>query len=167
MRFRKAVPSDLEEIVAVFGRAVKTMEENHIFQWDEQYPDRGILQEDILAKQMYVGEQEKRICSVFVLNRECDPEYETGRWKRDTKDYLVLHRLCVDPLCQNQGLGKVTVEYAEKEAEKMGCREIRLDVFSCNPFALRLYQKSGYIKTGEVYFRKGLFYLMEKELLAD
>ncbi|MDP4147194.1 MAG: GNAT family N-acetyltransferase, partial [Bacillota bacterium] len=41
-----------------------------------------------------------------------------------------------------------------------------LDVFSLNPFALKMYYKQGYIKVGEVNWRKGKFYLMEKKLVS-
>jgi predicted GNAT family acetyltransferase len=39
-----------------------------------------------------------------------------------------------------------------------------LDAFSLNPFALRLYEKIGYVRVGEANWRKGLFYLYEKKI---
>lgn len=48
-----------------------------------------------------------------------------------------------------------------------GIQAVRLDAFSLNPYALRLYERLGYRKTGEVTFRKGVFYLYEKELSPD
>lgn len=53
---------------------------------------------------------------------------------------------------------------ADLAAEQFKINAIRLDVFSQNPFALKLYEKCGYAKTGTVNWRKGIFYLMEKYL---
>ena len=46
-----------------------------------------------------------------------------------------------------------------------GKRAIRLDAFSKNPFALKMYIALGYTVVGEARWRKGLFYLMEKVLI--
>lgn len=165
MQFRKAVPSDLENIVAVFRSAVKTMEDSHIFQWDQLYPNREDFQEDIAGNHMYVGEEDGELCAVFVLNREVDEQYVKGSWEYVGEDYVVLHRLCVNPVFQNRGIGTATVKYLEKLAEREGCKAVRLDVFSGNPYALKMYHALGYHIVGEVRFRKGRFYLMEKLLV--
>lgn len=48
--------------------------------------------------------------------------------------------------------------------QKEGIRSIRLDVFSQNPYALKMYEALGYQKVGGASWRKGLFYLLEKKL---
>lgn len=40
----------------------------------------------------------------------------------------------------------------------------RLDAFTENPFALKLYDNLGYSRVGYADWRKGRFYLMEKYL---
>ncbi|MOA35168.1 hypothetical protein D3C78_1565980 [compost metagenome] len=52
----------------------------------------------------------------------------------------------------------------EDLVKQMGLETIRLDAFSQNPYALRMYEKLHYRTVGEVQWRKGLFYLMEKKL---
>jgi ribosomal protein S18 acetylase RimI-like enzyme len=49
----------------------------------------------------------------------------------------------------------------------MGIDTIRLDVFTLNPYALKMYEKSGYIKVGFAHWRKGEFYLMEKKVYVE
>jgi ribosomal protein S18 acetylase RimI-like enzyme len=56
------------------------------------------------------------------------------------------------------------MKYAEDTLRSEGIEAVRLDAFSQNPAALRLYEKRGYEKVGEVTFRKGRFYLFEKKL---
>lgn len=75
-----------------------------------------------------------------------------------------MHRLCVNPVFQNQGIARRTMEHIEQEAAAKGIQAIRLDVFSQNPHALKLYRNRGFEEVGTTQWRKGLFYLMEKYL---
>ena len=77
---------------------------------------------------------------------------------------MVLHRLCVHPDFQGQGVARQAMDYLENEVRARGIQTIRLDAFSQNPTALHLYESRGYQKAGEISYRKGLFYLYEKKL---
>ncbi len=164
MDFRKAVPSDLPDILRVFRTAIRDMDDRGIHQWDEIYPSKSILQEDIERKELYVGASDGRIAAAFTLNATHDREYETGRWQYAGLRYAVVHRLCVDPAYQGCGIGMKSMEIIENICRSEGIEAIRLDAFSQNPAALRLYKKLGYERAGEVTFRKGLFFLFEKRL---
>lgn len=161
---RKATPADLPEVVSLFKRAIRSMDDNGIYQWDDIYPDEKILKSDIAGDSLYLYMMDEQPVSVFVLNQICDPEYSEGNWKYPLSSYVVVHRLCVNPAFQNMGIGTRTMLQVEKLAKSMGIESIRLDAFSLNPFALRLYEKLGYAQTGVVTFRKGTFYLFEKKL---
>lgn len=75
-----------------------------------------------------------------------------------------MHRLCVDPKFQHQGIGGQTLQFVKEETKKMKKDAVRLDVFRFNPYAKRLYEKYGFQTTGLAEWRKGPFYLMEKYL---
>jgi ribosomal protein S18 acetylase RimI-like enzyme len=75
---------------------------------------------------------------------------------------MVLHRLCLNIKYQNKGFGTKIMLYIEDYLKNNGISSIRLDAFSKNPIALRLYNKLGYKKAGEANWRKGLFFLFEK-----
>ena len=118
----------------------------------------------ILSLGINIFRIDNQIASVFVLNQECDPEYSVGNWKNNDTSFAVVHRLCVNPDFQRTGIGTRTILAAEALLTNMGIKSVRLDAFSENPAALRLYEKLGYQNTGRVNFRKGLFYLFEKSL---
>ena len=164
IEYRIAVPEDLAELCALVQKAIETMIEHHIDQWDERYPDEDILREDIQKGQLYVGIVENQIAVMYVLNQECDEEYAAGQWKYADQPYYVIHRLCVNPAFQNCGVGRETMRHIEKEGLAAGVSVIRLDAFTENPFALRLYESLGYVGVGYVHWRKGKFRLMEKEI---
>lgn len=165
MNYKLATEEDLDEICLLVKAAIAEMERNEIPQWDEIYPSREDFLNDINAGSLFVGEVsdngEKRIAVIYALNKECDEEYKNGDWKYDG-DFRVVHRLCVHPDFQRRGIARDTLIHIEKQAADLGAKSIRLDVFSLNPFSLRLYEHAGYSKTGEANWRKGLFYLMEK-----
>lgn len=161
---RKAVIQDLDNVVEIFKSAIKVMDDNGINQWDSVYPDEEVLRKDILKGQMFLGNIDDRIASVFVLNQEYDEEYKNGNWKYKNGSFIVVHRLCVNPIFQNQGVGKCSMMLIEKMLKKENIESIRLDAFSLNPAALKLYEKSGYVRVGKANFRKGLFYLYEKKI---
>lgn len=164
IKFRQAEESDIEDVFKIFKTAIDKMIEEKIFQWDEIYPDKNILSEDIANKQLYIGYDDNQIVSVYVINDECDEQYRNGDWHYRNASYNVIHRLCVNPGVQNRGIGRKTMNHIEKEVKEKGIECIRLDAFTLNPAAVKLYENLGYSKTGFADWRKGRFYLMEKRL---
>ena len=61
-------------------------------------------------------------------------------------------------------VGKEVLSHIETQIKEMGYQSIRLDVFSENPFAQRLYRNNGYEHRGYADWRKGRFDLMEKKI---
>ena len=164
MEFRTATIDDLDALVALYGAATQDMLRQGIDQWDEYYPDREILTEDVESGDMTLGLLDGEPACAWVVNREYEPEYVSGAWEHTGGDFCVLHRLCVNPELQGRGLARQAMARMEKNALDKGFDSVRLDVFSQNLHAQRLYERLGYKRTGEVRFRKGIFYLMEKGL---
>lgn len=165
MEFSFAQKSDLNELVSLYRLAVSRMDEQGVYQWDEIYPSADILASDIERGEMELLRIEGGIAAAFTLNAQCDAEYALGAWRFPESRFAVVHRLCVHPAYQGQGVASRVMDYVESSLRKRGFDSVRLDAFSENPAALRLYEKRGYEKVGEVRFRKGLFYLYEKTLL--
>ena len=164
MNFSTAQAEDLAEILRLFRAATTRMDAHGVYQWDEIYPDEGILSEDIARGNMTIGNIDGRIAVAFMLDFCEDSDYETAAWRYCAQDIVVLHRLCVHPDFQGQGVARQAMDYLENEVRAQGIKTIRLDAFSQNPTALHLYESRGYQKAGEISYRKGLFYLYEKKL---
>ena len=162
MIYSKANTSQTKEVFSVFSAAIINMEKQKIHQWDEIYPDQAIIAEDITKNQMYIGMIDGKIAVCFVLSEECDEEYKNGKWQWPDSKFCVIHRLCVNPQFQNQGIATQTMEYIEELCKKAGYDSIRLDCFTENPYSLKLYDKAGYSVVGYADWRKGRFELREK-----
>lgn len=164
LSFRKGTRADLDSIFRLFTDAIAEMNRLNIPQWDELYPDREILSEDIEKTELYLGVAEGEIACVYVLNSECDEEYENGVWRYPDASFRVIHRLCVNPKFQNKGLGNFTMRHIEAQVLEEGFESVRLDAFTLNPYALKMYDRLGYVIVGTADWRKGRFFLMEKKL---
>ncbi|MHB8129912.1 MAG: GNAT family N-acetyltransferase [Mobilitalea sp.] len=162
--FRKAKKQDAKEVVSLYKAAVAHMIEINILQWDEIYPNEEVLSGDIDKGELYLLTKEKIITACVVINEEQEEAYLLAPWRYNTGRSAVIHRLCVHPSAQGTGIGKQMMKDSEELIQSNGYESIRLDTFSNNRFARHLYESLGYTYVGEVTFRKGLFYLMEKKI---
>lgn len=163
----KASQDDGDEIVTLIHRVVEHLNQIGIPQWDEVYPHASDVEEDIRNGHLYVARAEQRIVGIITLNRFCNPDYQNGNWQYRGPDFAVVHRLCVSPGMQGCGVGTQMMRMAEELLRKSGVKSVRLDAFSLNPYSLRLYEKLNYRVVGEAMWRKGLFYLMEKDIADE
>lgn len=164
IKIRKAVMEELEEIVDIYKSVIVKMNRDGIHQWDETYPNRDVLREDILKDDMLIGEVNGEIASILVVNKEYDTDYNKVNWISKSSDFIIIHRLCVNPVFQGLGIGKKVMNMIEEKAIKNHIQSIRLDTFELNTYALRMYKDLGYEKVGEANWRKGKFIILEKIL---
>lgn len=164
MIYSKADKTQIEEVFSVFSAAIQNMELQGIQQWDEIYPDKPTIADDIARKQMYISKINNQIAVCFVLSEEYDEEYKNGCWQYPDSRFCVIHRLCVNPKFQNKGIASKTMKYIENLCKSAGYDSIRLDCFTENPYSRRLYDKTGYSVVGYANWRKGRFELREKKI---
>lgn len=161
---RRACGEDKKAILTIIQDAVVDMESKGIHQWDDIYPDEELINNDLNGGNLYVYEDKESIKAIIVLNENQDREYESICWKCNSGKQLIVHRLCVDPRFQGQGIAQQLMIYTEEYGKGLQYESIRLDSFINNDRACKLYDKLGYTKVGIVSFRKGEFYCFEKRL---
>ncbi len=161
--YRLGTMQDLDAICTMIKDAIAEMERHDIYQWDETYPARCDFEEDIRNNNLFVASEEDALAAFYVISNECDEQYSNAKWQFGDP-YCVLHRFCVSPEMQNRGRGKKVLAHIESQIKNMGYQSVRLDTFTGNPFAQRLYRHSGYESRGYADWRKGRFDLMEKKL---
>jgi Acetyltransferases len=161
---RVANLNDKSVLMTLIHRVVADMQGKGIDQWDLFYPNAEVIQEDLESGTLYVDADKETIRGMIVLNEDQSREYATVDWNFRSNKALVIHRLCVDPRFQGNGIAGRLMGYAETFGCKQDYQVIRLDTFSRNPYALRLYDRLGYRRSGIVWFPKGKFYCFEKKL---
>ena len=164
MEIRKGKIEDVKGIIGIIKDAIIDMESEGIYQWDNIYPNEDVITGDIYKENLYVYIDENIIKGFITLNEFQDREYESIKWKYDTGRHLIIHRLCISPKYKGKGIATTFIKYAERLGKENKYESIRLDSFTQNNHACKLYEKNGYEKRGIVTFRKGEFLCFEKKL---
>lgn len=157
----KVILVELDSVMVLITDAIQDMEKVGVYQWDEVYPDRVVLAEDVTAELLYCVKSDGTIVGITALNDIQPSEYCGIHWV-DIGHALVIHRLCIKPSFQGKGLAKFLVQFAEEYAKEHGYSSIRLDAFTNNKKAIGLYDSSHYHRRGIVRFRKGDFYCLRE-----
>lgn len=166
MIVRKAKTNDLDDIMMVYKSCVKGMIDLGIDQWDESYPNKTIISDDIKEQNYYVGIDNNEIIAGIKIDNQQDPTYLTIEWEDKSNAFMVVHRLCSKTNVWNKGIGKKMMLFAEKLAIDNGKKSIRLDTYVNNPKAMEFYERLGYKKLGFINLKpnKDIYYCYEKLL---
>ncbi|GAA0850935.1 GNAT family N-acetyltransferase [Bifidobacterium pullorum subsp. gallinarum] len=164
IEIRTGRSEDIQEIMGLIARCVQVMQAGGSDQWDEFYPNRDVIGEDLRKGTLFVAEGEGRILGIVVLDETQDEQYQTINWKQAEGPHLMMHRLAVDPKAQGKGIARKLVAFSEEYGIRGGYSSLRLDTYSKNASALKLYQGLGYDLRGEVNFpgRVASFPVFEK-----
>ncbi|TGE15285.1 GNAT family N-acetyltransferase [Hymenobacter elongatus] len=166
MLIRLATTADLPAIMALVRQVVPLMQAAGNFQWEGDYPNEAVFQQDIERRQLWVAELAEAVVGVAALTQDQDPEYAQADWDA-TEMAVVTHRLAVAPAVQGRGVAAALLQQAETVAQEKGLKSLRVDTNSENTATQRLFPKLGYRFAGEITlaFRSGLrFFCYEKRL---
>jgi GNAT superfamily N-acetyltransferase len=153
MRVERAGLEEAAGVMELIRRCKEDMRSQGIFQWDEIYPNLGVIENDARVGSLFVIREGDECVAAVCLNDVEAPEYASVSWRYSRGPVLVVHRLCVDPGRQGRGLARMLMDFAERLAAERGCASIRLDTYTGNPRAMALYERRGYERAGQVYFR--------------
>jgi ribosomal protein S18 acetylase RimI-like enzyme len=154
--------TEFNHLMSALLSAIKNMEQEGINQWDQVYPSKETMIADINSNTLHGFYDLNTLCGFVALNNDQPQEYHTINWQCVDDNPLVVHRLCVDPKYQGQGIAKKLIKFTEEYAAENNYQSIRLDAFCDNPVSCAMYRKLGYVERGIVIFRKGRFYCFEK-----
>ncbi len=161
----QVISTEIDSVMLLIKDAIKRMESEGNYQWDSAYPNRQIISDDVASSALYSIRLSGNLAGIVALNEKQSPEYQGVYWTDSLGYPLIIHRLCIHPQFQRQGLAKRLMLFAEGYARENGYSSIRLDAFSQNRKALSLYDALFYQRRGLVSFRgKGDFCCFEKLL---
>ena len=151
IRFRRAVPADLPQILPIYENARAFMRRSgNPNQWRSHHPAVEILQEDIQKEQLYLCLVDEHIAAVFCYFRDIDPTYVQifgGEWL-NSNPYGVIHRIAVAR--QGQGIAQHCFRWALEQ-----CPDLRIDTHRDNAPMQRSLEKFGFTRCGIIYLANG------------
>ena len=148
---RLATVADLEKILLIYEKAKKYMaQEGNSTQWDEQYPSRAILLEDIAKQELVVIEIANEIHGVFAYIIGEDETYQemtNGEWLNDLP-YGTIHRIASSFIYP--GVLALAKEYALQQNNNL-----KIDTHPANKTMQAAILKQQFIYCGEIKAQDG------------
>ena len=135
-------------------------------QWGDHYPTSDIITGDLETQTLYRAQNDRNQLQGFiVINPHQPPQWDGLIWKTP-EPVMAVHRLCVHPHWQREGIAGLLMDFSEALVLGQGYASMRLDAYSGNPAALGFYEKRGYRRVGRVQFpqRSRHGYAFEKRL---
>ncbi len=116
------------------------------------YPTKETALEGIEEGTLYIAKLDEEIAGTIILNSKQPGGYETLEWSVDEQgeEVMVIHTLAVHPKFLRYGIARRLLEFADQLARTKAARTIRLDVYTNNLPAIKLYESCGYAFVGEV-----------------
>lgn len=170
MELKLAEPHEIDTIMDMYKRAIQRMLANGIDQWDETYPSREGMVIDLDDKEFYwFLDDECRPVGGVILNEYQEEAWDPDAWTCADDRPLCVHRLVIDPKFQGQGCAVRLMVAIDQHTRDNGYKSIRLDTYTGNPIAFRLYPRCGYAQRGEFSseFRPLPYALFEKVLETE
>ncbi|SDX31289.1 GNAT family N-acetyltransferase [Tepidimicrobium xylanilyticum] len=155
MEFRKAIESDIDNIMNIIKQAQDYFKEQGIDQWQNNYPNPEVVREDIDRGYGYVLLKKGEIVGTVAVSFDGEKTYEKiydGQWISNF-DYAVIHRLAIDSNYKGQGLASIIVKNIEKMCLRENIKSIRIDTHEDNESMQRLIQKNGFKYCGIIHLR--------------
>lgn len=152
--FRLATLTDLPAIWDILQQAIARRKADGSNQWQDGYPNPEVVQNDIEKEVGFVLTLENEIAGYFVVLINDEPEYAKiiGKWLTND-DFVVFHRVAISEDNLGKGLAKSIFQFIEDYALKNDIFSVKADTNFDNHAMLSLFEKSGYVYCGEVYFR--------------
>ena len=148
-RFRLASNEEINYINSMFDTVKTKGKIDGTSDWDEDYPTREIIEDDINNKDLYVLEdQDKIVASISLVEEEPEDIKDLG-WERVRSCFLV--RLCVAPEYQGKGIGEQMMKSISIIAKEKGYKATHHLAAVANKAANRLSKRMGYQDLGLIH----------------
>ncbi|HEY8422547.1 MAG TPA: GNAT family N-acetyltransferase [Thermoclostridium sp.] len=166
MEFRRAVSADLNEILEIIRQAQDYFKNKGIDQWQNNYPNEEVINNDIESKKGYVLVDGDIIVGTVSVSFDGEKTYDyiEGEWLSNG-DYAVVHRIAVRMDYKGKGLASVILKNIEHMCLKEGIHSIKVDTHEDNRSMQRLLQKNRFTYCGVIYLQDGSKRLAYEKLL--
>lgn len=158
MTFEKTKTHELDEVSQIVLEARDRIGRLGIDQWQERYPTREIIAEDIRLGRSYVArDDDGSLCGVFAVIDDGEPTYDKiydGAWLTDG-EYLAVHRVAVSPQKLRRGVAGSAMRFVEQMAAERGRASVRIDTHQGNIPMRGMLERNGYVHCGSIYLESG------------
>ena len=150
---------DLDVLMPIFDEARGTIAALGIDQWQNGYPSRDVIADDIARERSYAVVRDG-IVGTFVIVDDGEPTYDNiydGHWLTgdDNRGYIALHRVAVAVKSRGSGVPDEMMDFAANYAKVHGFSSLRIDTHHENVVMRRMLEKQGFHPCGVIYLQSG------------
>lgn len=157
MEFRKAVETDINNIMTIIRQAQAYFKEQGIDQWQNNYPNTGTISDDIDNQHSYVLLKDNKIVATAAVSFDGEKTYDfihEGKWISNN-EFAVIHRIAVDNTYKGLGLSAEIIKSVEKLCLSKGVYSIKVDTHKENIPMQKLLEKNKFQYCGVIYLEDG------------
>lgn len=159
MIFEKTDIASIDAIIHIISDARSRIGGLGIDQWQNGYPSRDVITEDIRAGRSYVArDDDGSLCAVFTVILDGEPVYDKifgGTWALEGENYLAVHRIAVAGDKLRRGVASGVMGFVTQMAKEMGRESVRIDTHEGNAPMRAMLERNGYVHCGSVYLENG------------
>ena len=157
LHFRKGEMGDVDRIMELVLEAQNWFASQGIDQWQDGYPTRDIIENDIIQGYNYIVEHNGIMIATSSIAFDGEPTYSTiykGAWPNDN-DYAVIHRIMVANSMKRKGIAREILAFAEGLCARRGLVDIRIDTHRDNVAMRNMLKRLGYSHCGRITLTSG------------
>ena len=159
MTIRLTKYADIDALLALFDEARTTIATLGIDQWQNGYPSRTVVEEDVARGRSFCVTDGERLVATFVVLEDGEPTYDRifdGAWLTGSgRDYLAIHRVAIAVAMRGRGIAPMMLSAVADRARALGRRSLRIDTHRGNVVMRRLLEKNGFVYCGIIYLENG------------
>jgi len=153
---RPSEPRDIDRMMEVFDDARKQIKTFGIDQWQDGYPNREIVEEDVEKKRSWVIVKDGVIEGTLVMMLEKEPAYDKiyeGDWLTNPSyvPTLVIHRIALTDALRGTGAASFAIRKALALAWFNYRVSIRVDTHEGNIAMRKMLERNGFHYCGIIY----------------
>ncbi|WP_346888152.1 GNAT family N-acetyltransferase [Clostridium sp. UBA1056] len=157
MEFRKTVKTDINDVMNIIRQAQVYFKELGINQWQNDYPNVEIINNDIDNENSYVLLKDNNIVATAAVSFEGEKTYDSiyeGQWISN-KEYAVIHRIAVNNNHKGLGISSKIIRNVEQLCLKKGVYSIKVDTHEENLSMQKMLKKNQFQYCGVIYLEDG------------
>lgn len=151
---REARQEDMDAVLTIVAQCQALMAQRGIDQWQDGYPNRTVIAEDIALCRGYILEQNQQVAAYAALVFDGEPAYdalEGGEWLQQGS-YVTVHRMCVSDNFRGQKVGENFFNHIAQFSLSLGVDAVRVDTHPDNQVMLALLGRIGFVYCGVVHY---------------
>ena len=155
MKFRKTHIDDIDDIMKIIDQAQRYFKENGIDQWQNNYPNKDVIINDLNNDESYVLADEEKVIATAAISFNGENTYDTiydGKWISNNK-YAVIHRIAVDNNYKGKGISTRIIKEVEGLCIDKKVNSIKVDTHEDNISMQNLLKKNDFKYCGVIYLK--------------